>query len=121
MTCCTTADWDVIGYPTLRVDTASSRTRIHATIVDAALVARAVGVENAFGSTSAIRITDIIRRADAINGSVLRFALSVGTARVRIARFRWLLQNWFDYSPNVIQNELVLEFFYDKLNLKLMF
>lgn len=61
------ADWNMIGYAALAVGAASPDTRIHATIAGTSLIARAIAAENAFGSTRAIRITDVIGRAYAID------------------------------------------------------
>ena len=93
-----TANWEVIGYSTLGVEAACSRTRIDATVARTALIAWAVSVENTFRPTRAERITDIVIRTDAIDGSVLRSALCVGTARIGITRSRSLFYVWFDYS-----------------------
>ncbi len=92
-----TANWDVIGYPTVGIDAASALTRIHANVLLAVLVARTIGAENAFGPARAVRIADVIRRTDAIDGPVLLPALSVGTARIGIARSWWLNNVRFDY------------------------
>ena len=97
----TAADGDVIGDSTVGIDSACSRTRIDATVTRTALIARAVRIEHALRTARAVRIADIISRADAIDGSVLRFALSVGTARIGIARFRWFLKSWCNYDDNI--------------------
>ena len=86
----TTANGNVIANSTNGVDAASSRTRIHASIVYAALVAGTVRVQNTFRPARAEWIADIISRADTIDGSVLLSAIGVGTARIGIARVRWL-------------------------------
>lgn len=84
------ADWHMIGDSTISVNATSSRTGIDATVVYATLVPRTVAAQNTFWSTRAIRITDIIGRADTINSAVLFPALSVGAARIGIARSRRL-------------------------------
>ncbi len=91
-----TANGNVVGDSTVGIDTASSRARIDASVVDAALVARTVRVQDAFGSTRAERISDIISRTDAVDGSVLLSAISVGAARIGIARAWWLDNVRFD-------------------------
>ena len=80
----------MVGHSTVGVDTTSSRARIDTTITDTALIARAIRVEYTLWSTRAVRIADVICRTDAIDGSVLLLALSVGTARIGIARTWWL-------------------------------
>ena len=86
----TTADGNVIGHSTVGIDATNSLTRINASVVYAALVARTVGVQNTFRPARAEWISDIISRADAIDGSVLLLALGVCTTWVGIARSRWL-------------------------------
>ncbi len=100
----TTANGNMIGDSTVGVDAASAGARIDATVVDAALVARTVRVEDALGSTRGVRISDIISRANAIDGAVLFLALSVGTTRIGIARSWWLNNVRFNW----IQQKIVV-------------
>ena len=96
----TTADGNVIGHSTVGIDAANSLTWVNASVVYAALVARTVRVQNTFRPARAEWIADIISRADAIDGSILLSAIGVGTARIGIARARWLDNVRFHYFIN---------------------
>jgi hypothetical protein len=87
-----TAYRDVICYPTDSVNATSSRAWIDAAAIHAIFISWTICVKNAFRSTRAVRITDIVCRTDAIDGSVLWFALSIGATRIGIAR-SWRLDD----------------------------
>ena len=84
------ADGNVVGHATVGIKAASSGTRIDAFVVDAALIPRAVGIKDALRPAGAVRIANVIGRADAINGAVLFLALRICSARIGIAGSWWL-------------------------------
>ena len=84
-----TANGYVVSDPAVGVITTRSGAWIYATVTRTALIAWAVSVEHTFRPTRAERIADIISWTDAVDCSVLRLALCVGTARIGIARLRW--------------------------------
>jgi len=94
------ANGEVVRNPAVGINPTCSHTWIHATIFKTALVTGTVCVENTFWPTRTVGIAYVTSRTHAIDGSILRFALGVGTARVRIARSRWLGDVWFDYNKN---------------------
>lgn len=85
-----TADRDMIRDPTDCIYSACSWARIYTAVVYAVLITGTVCVENTFRPTRTVRIPEIVGWADAIDGSVLCFTLSVGATRIGIARVRWL-------------------------------
>ena len=62
--------------------------------VHAALFPRTVIVQNAFGSTRAVRITSVIRRTDARNSLTLLTTFRIGSTRMRIACDAILISNF---------------------------
>ncbi len=76
----------MVCHPALGIIAANSRTRIDTAVARTALIAGTVRVQNTFRPARTVRIADVISRADAIDGAVLLLALSVGTARIGIAR-----------------------------------
>lgn len=80
----------VVDDSTLGVQAAHTGARIDATVVGAALVSRTVRVLDAFGTARRVRIADVVGWADAVDGTVLRLALSISAARIGIAWTRWL-------------------------------
>ena len=100
--------WNMIGNLTFRIDSARSRTRIDAFVTNAALITRTVIIQNAFGSTRAVRIADVIRRTDARNRLALLTALGVASARMSIAWSRFgLYDAWFhcNISMNIYNSK----------------
>ena len=85
----------MVGYAAFRIDSARSSTRIDAFVTDTTLVTWTVVVQNAFRSTRAVRITDVIRRTDARNSLTLLPAFRIGSARMSITRTRFG-DIWFD-------------------------
>ena len=92
-----TAHGNVIFNPTVSVVATSSRARIDATIIHAIFVSWTFCVKYAFWSARAVWIANVVSRTDAIDSSVLSFALSIGTTRIGIARSWWLDDVWFNY------------------------
>lgn len=72
----------------LGVRGASARARIDALLINASLVRRAVGADGALGPAVG-HLADHARRAAAPRRTVHHLALSVRSARMRIARVRW--------------------------------
>lgn len=81
----------VVHDLTFSILTASTGARVLALISDASSVGRTIRVENALGTTSLVRIPDVLRKARARTSTVLFPADSVGTARRRLARGRFFL------------------------------
>lgn len=79
--------WRMMNNLTFRIQTASTRARFHALIVYTCFIPRAVRVLHALGTTTQIRIAEIIRLAYARAGAVKFFAYGVRSARRRYARF----------------------------------
>lgn len=86
----------MISDATLTVGTTGTRTRINTLVSLTSLIARAISAEYAFGSARTVWVADIIGWANAIDGSVLRIALRIRSTWIRITRFRWLDDVWFD-------------------------
>ena len=96
-----TTDGDVVYDTTFGIVTAGSRARIDTFVVDAALLLGTVCAKNALRTAGAVRIADVIGRTDAIDGSILRFALSIGSARIGIAGPWWLFHVWLNYTQGI--------------------
>ena len=90
----------MIANATVGIEAARSRTRIDAFVADARLVLWTIGIQDAFGTASHVRIAHIIRRTEAGGLSVLLATLCVLTARRWIARTRLvrLTNRSFDYK-----------------------
>ena len=104
----TGAHWNVIRDSTFGIDAAGSGARIDTFATDAALFPRTVIVQNAFRSTRAVRITDVIRRTDAGHGLALLTALGVASTRMSIAWSRFgLYDAWFhcNISMNIYNSK----------------
>lgn len=98
----------------LGIQSAHSGARIDAAVVDARLVARAFRVLDAFRTTSAVRIAQVVGRTRTDGVAALLFALSSGSARWWIARIersggRWFLLdgNWLETADERISGHSV--------------
>lgn len=90
----TEASRRVVHNFTLRVQSASTRTRINAFVVHACLIPIAVRVLNALGATTRIRIAEVSRLTCTRAGAMQFSTYGVGSARRRYTGFGW--RGWHD-------------------------
>lgn len=76
----------VVDHRAFCVDAARSRTRVHATVVDACLIVRAFGIQNALWTATRVRISEIARNASTRSSTVVFSAFCVRTTGRWVAR-----------------------------------
>ena len=81
----------VVNHPALGVQAARAGTRVHALVVDARAVTRAVRVHDTLGPAARVRVARVLGQAGARARAVAFFAHGVGAARRRVARLTVLL------------------------------
>lgn len=82
----TRAHGNVVRHAALGVDATGARAGIDTFVTNAALITRTVVVQNAFRSTRAIRVADIVGRTRARHGQALLFAIGIRATRMKVTR-----------------------------------
>lgn len=82
----TFTQWIMIENTTFGILTADISTRILAFIVDAGSRFTAIGIQNTFGATFNVRITNIVSETLTRSGSITFHAMSIYTTRTRLTR-----------------------------------